>query len=897
MPVQPLNDTVLALGFVANRVRPGAFDLTTIVKGRFRILASQRSVPLERPLLAGDVFTDDDAPSSLRYASDFAPFKPHADITMVGTCHAPAGKKLLRQRVTFGLGTFTKALVVHGDRHYVTGPNGQWVPSEPLPFETMPLQWERAFGGEGFAPNPIGLGYAHAANTEGEEELASAGRVPNLELLGTPILSRDERPEPASFGPIPLQWAVRSSKAATYDAAWLAKDWPYLPADFDWSTFNAATRDQRVGYLRGDETLTLEGVHPEYPKLESSLPGLRPRCFFRQRIGDEEVIVEAALRLDTAHVDADTMELVLVWRGLLPISTRDADEVTQALLVVEALSEPALPRETYVEHRSWTPLAAADEGLQQPEAPPPAPRGPAAGPKPELDPGEQEVLRAARADLEKVGADPALLARLEGVTSSTAFVSIVLAAMAPSDEAGIATATVAAANENAGDAPPATPGLSERRKEARALMAAELEEERKNLVKAGADPALLKKLESEDTRYGFLRVCIGAMPPPQSPAEQTQRDELMRSIGEAERVAHDTELAEEAAERAPRGERLSKEEVLAMLATGGSLAGANLTGLDLTGVDFRAANLTETKLDRAILVGALLAKTDLTRASLRFANLRGAILDEAVASGVDMSGANLAEASLRGAVLSNAHLGDTDFSNARLERAELTAVELTGAKLAGAVLDGAALNDALLTRVNLEGASLVKASLRNVTLAEANLVRATLTCAILNGSSLSGAQFDEANLSEAHLEGATGEGVSFVGAKLVNLRAAGITLAQARLAGCDASGSNWSRAELTSADFTEATLTKANLSEASVARATFHRAKLDESNFAKANLTMARLTKVNGFRARFAGARLTAADCRSSNFFECDFFEAVTDQTMFDGAILDRTILALRRPS
>ena len=45
----------------------------------------------------------------------------------------------------------------------------------------------------------------------------------------------------------------------------------------------------------------------------------------------------------TVTIDADAGVVSLVWRGLIPVQSREYEEVEKALLVVESLHDPARP--------------------------------------------------------------------------------------------------------------------------------------------------------------------------------------------------------------------------------------------------------------------------------------------------------------------------------------------------------------------------------------------------------------------------------------------------------------------------------------------------------------------------------------------------------------------------
>src|SRR5690606_21345855 len=121
----------------------------------------------------------------------------------------------------------------------------------PLPFTTMPLTYANAYGGPGYAANPVGRGF-------GTRE------APSVELPGEP-LRQESRPTPASFAPIHPAWAQRAGKVGTkYGEAWRKERAPYYAEDFDWTYFQAAPADQQLaGYLRGDEEVVLQGLRPD----------------------------------------------------------------------------------------------------------------------------------------------------------------------------------------------------------------------------------------------------------------------------------------------------------------------------------------------------------------------------------------------------------------------------------------------------------------------------------------------------------------------------------------------------------------------------------------------------------------------------------------------------------
>src|SRR5262249_7719394 len=147
--------------------------------------------------------------------------------------------------------------------------------SEPLPFTKMPLTYANAFGGPGYAPNPVGKGFVSM-------------ELPNVEDPAAPLRARGDRREPASFGPLSSSWPQRAGKIGKeYGAVYKKTRAPFYAVDFDWSYFNAAPPDQQMeGYLRGDEEVTFQNLHPDSALFSVRLPALRIRVFLKDDRGE-----------------------------------------------------------------------------------------------------------------------------------------------------------------------------------------------------------------------------------------------------------------------------------------------------------------------------------------------------------------------------------------------------------------------------------------------------------------------------------------------------------------------------------------------------------------------------------------------------------------------------------
>jgi hypothetical protein len=311
-----------------------------------------RLAAVQDPLAGADVPYDPEAESAVRYESDFAPFKPFADVLCVGHAHAPAGHATTQLDVRLGVGSLHKTIRVIGDRHWSSGVAGlAHFASRPEPFTAMPLHFGRAYGGkdvgkeEGYryeSRNRVGVGYSKYGFG------VAGAALPNLEDPADPIRSWRSRPRPMSFGPVGRTWQPRLARAGSYDKQWLKQRAPLPPRDFDERFYNCAPDDQQIpGYLRGDETIRVDHMHAEHARFASQLPGVRVRCFLDRPGERGRELFEVPLALDTCWIDMDALRLVLVWRGR--IAPDAAARSTAYYTVAEKLDAPARDAQSYLE--------------------------------------------------------------------------------------------------------------------------------------------------------------------------------------------------------------------------------------------------------------------------------------------------------------------------------------------------------------------------------------------------------------------------------------------------------------------------------------------------------------------------------------------------------------------
>jgi hypothetical protein len=333
-----VNATRMEAGFTIGLDPDGTERIVVVVKGTFAIpprggvavLAEQSD-----PLVFADTFTGKPGFSSVIYEMDFAPLKPRCDVLLHGSAHAPNGREATSVLVGLRVGAMTKGFEVSGDRHWTAGITGQ-TPSKPKPFTSIPITYDRAFGGPGdlasdsnptlrnaYGPNPVGVGYFKRAR----DQDVFGKPVPNTYETNYPVTSPSGSYRPMSFGPLGRNFSSRYPLAGTYDKRWQDEVFPFLPADFSEEYYQAAPADQQIPYPSSGEVVQLLNLTP-HAQAPFQLPDLNlPIEFTNQAL-------ERASRdsvVDTIVLEPDASKMQLVWRASLPLR-RNIQEIAQVVI-------------------------------------------------------------------------------------------------------------------------------------------------------------------------------------------------------------------------------------------------------------------------------------------------------------------------------------------------------------------------------------------------------------------------------------------------------------------------------------------------------------------------------------------------------------------------------------
>jgi len=302
--------------------RDGTPVAVGITKATFTIAGDDLRIADEQmPLLPAGKSWGEPGKSSYQYEPECSYFKSGTDVALVGAAVPPSGAAT-HVEVSFSVGPLRKRAVVFGDRFWTRSFARPYL-SSPEPFESMPLVYERAFGGWDRSDpdpdrhtyesrNPVGTGFAKKFAAD-QERIA----LPNIENPSDLVTSMNDRPSPVGFGFINPDWQPRASLAGTYDSSWSENRAPLLPEDFDLRFFNAASEGLRSnGYLVGNEQVTVQNC-AEHPVLHFCLPGVPPpTCRFRfaDRVDRSE-----RSNLDTVVVNTLSHVVILTWRCHVPL--------------------------------------------------------------------------------------------------------------------------------------------------------------------------------------------------------------------------------------------------------------------------------------------------------------------------------------------------------------------------------------------------------------------------------------------------------------------------------------------------------------------------------------------------------------------------------------------------
>lgn len=798
--------------------------------------------------------------------------KLHGEVLVHGSCYTPGSEPETTCPVRISIGSVDKALYVIGNRTWESG-----VPTEPEPFTEMPLSWENAFGGEGFAENPLGKGFSPEDGTA----------LPTVELPKRLIGSLKDCPTPAGYGAYDFSWPQRLSKVGTYDDKWLKTRFPGFADDVDWTLFNVAPEDQQIeGFFEPGTGFAVENMHPAEPRQHGSLPSVLVRCFANRSTPDGEAFDEIRTRIDTVHLFPHERLGIAVYRGLKLIREDDARDVLQLVVTAEApdVTKSVEHYQAVLEQRLKPKNPAVL--LRESDLLPPDPGG---SPHPNetfsdmasllkrekclrrnLRQGAQKRIDALRADLESRGQDASSVEDLppeEEVPRGEALAEYVEVKRAEAAEYKKKVEVQKAEAEAKARALAEKHGLDFDQ------LVADAKEKLGGPPKFSADEEL-DKLDSARQ----LGVNAG-VPLPHVEARLADpkfKQKLLLTEQKLEMVYRKSAHLREPAPAVDQDRALElRDEVSMKVAAGISLDCRDLTGADLSGLKLAGADLS----------GAFLENADLSDADLSGANLDRAVLARAKLDGARLSDASLEETNLGSASLVSVQAPGANLTRTLLAGADLARADFSGAKLERTNLEDAHFANTDFSRVQAAGLVALDANWSGLVLRGAKLERCTfIKC------DLTGVDFAESEFEKVVFVGVRAERASFRNAQVPGFcLAKGCSLAGADFTGAQLVGANLRDANLTGADFSDANLEGADLSGADLTEAKLPRVQAVGARFFRADLSRAVLDQANLMNGALGHVNAAGTSFREANLFRADMARMRADpETSLEGAFIKR---------
>lgn len=189
---------------------------------------------------------------------------PPTDLIVAGDAVAPDLKAVDQSRVMIkadsgSQNVYELQIRISGQRIWERSLTGNLVPSKPVPFSTIPLTYDNAFGGTveneygtvPFADNPIGKGYYL------KEKDAEYNPLPNIEDVSDCIKKWNDHPQPVGCAPYSLQWGMRALSSVTTNDSKLMQFTPQK------GFFNHAYPYLSGKELKTGDRITISGMHSE----------------------------------------------------------------------------------------------------------------------------------------------------------------------------------------------------------------------------------------------------------------------------------------------------------------------------------------------------------------------------------------------------------------------------------------------------------------------------------------------------------------------------------------------------------------------------------------------------------------------------------------------------------
>lgn len=752
--------------------------------------------------------------------------KPTAEFMLAGSAWNPEVDSNKPALASIKFGNVEKRLKINGNRNWHKGLMGYKL-TKAEPWESVFINDQAAFGGEGYNDNPVGTGFKI------EDKVVAA---PNIEDEKVSIKRIGKKYPPAGFGSLTINHSQRSQYNGNYKTKdWLENHFPNLAPDTDFRLFQAAREDQHLPhYLRGDESYTLTNLVPGTAVFTGKLPGVYPRSFI-QASDTSDNFKEIPLHLDTIWLFPDINVGAAIWHGQLEVSQLDARDIEANLIAYEALNDEARDITHYQEQLALrTNLDTALQAMSDE-----APISPLKTPE-QLAAEEAEIAQeqAAAEALQKEQQEQFLEEAKEanGGTLPPGFDM-------PEMEQPKVLISKEAIKRGSFNAGPMMEEVAKQKAEAEKLQA----EMQQQLDEAQElSDKQLEQLEPEQ-----LKEIKGK-------GNASDKIEELQSLAKGQNLDLDEEQLKILEEQQFKAQQYSITPIsdwpedeyaqekrsifLNALNNGELMAARNWSGADLSYLDLKGINLSQTNLENC--------------------NLEGSILDKA----------NLTQSALLGCKVSKASFKNTQLSEANLSSAVGQYPDFSGANL----------TQALLMKTNFENANFTGCDMRMVVVFEANLIRSKFFASQFTKLSMVNSQCNDSDFSSITGEMFIAMNCNFNLSQFCNVKLNRCAFLESLFRVC-----NFSQAELEKCQFSgEGDLSGSCLTQVNAEQCGFRRIDGKYWHAPDAALNQCDLGDSDFHHGNFRGSTFIQSILSESRFIHCNF-----EQSNFYTALMRATLL------
>ena len=686
-----------------------------------------------------------------------------------GAAYLPSAQTPQPISAAVSVGDLSKSLAVFGDRHFnVTG-----ISSDPSSFDRMPITPHNAFGGESFPMNPYGKG----ANVVKEQTGEMLRQLPNIEFPNAMMTSASTQTPVAGFWPFYADMPQRTKYLGNFDDNWVKTRWPHLPIHTDISFFQVAPEDQRLGegYWMGNESISIQNMHPSHVLLNAKLPGLRVRLFGAVSGPNGQLNAgEAKTRLETVFLIPDLLAGIALFRAVIEVDDPEGRDVLGLCAEIEQLNEPAKPSEHYID------AFIKRFNDQQSEV------------------GSHVSAGIVTPQEDKKNLDQ-LLSELERQRET--FVAQMSAAGIPESQ------IISTLKGN-----PQTRALALLIEQTKGGVAGFFDEIKDFAQSAHQADDAIKKDESGTFDFATARLA--------------RKEVLARQV--AGESCRDLNL--------PNAD-LSGLDLSGLDFSGSILMGANFVGSVAVGAKFDRATLTEANFAAADLTKTSFVMSGLSKSKFHGVNLIDATLagsdcslanfSDAILENVDLSGASFSGAQLRHANLVNATAHKTDFTGAMLAQSNLMGANLIQANFTAADLSGANLSKTRCINAGFSCAKLHKVQFAGADLSDSSADKGTqATDADFRDAHLDKASWVGANLCGSNFDRMTGNIADFSETVMTN-----VTMRRAQAKGIVFDKADLQQSDFSMSNFMEGSFARTKMSDVDISTCNLYGANFLDTDF------------------------------------------------------------------